>query len=497
MNEKTYVDASPSAASLIEGLRDFGYTFETSMADIVDNSITAEATEIDIYSEFNNGDKIIAFVDNGRGMSYEELIDAMKPGSRSPLSHREKGDLGRFGLGLKTASFAHARQLTVVSKRNGIVSAARWDLDDVAKSDRWEVEVLGEEVAIPFEEKLASKTGTLVLWGKLDRLGDSQDQEKDYRTFNSAVSDSMSHLALVFHRFLQGDGSFKKITMRVNNSPIEPIDPFNSRNSKTQQRDEMKIPFRQSMVNVRAFTLPHHGAVDKNEWEKYAGKEGYTRNQGFYLYRSGRLIMRGTWFGLVRQQQQTRLTRIRIDIDNSYDKEWKINVLKASAEPPRVVREQLKTVVNNLGFPSVRTYTKRARLLISPYKYPFWLRQISDDQISYLINRENPMLEELIDGASVGTQERIEKLLTLLERDVPLDSIFIDLADSPERIKIDEFSDSDALEIGRFFARQMIAENMAIDRILLELRTMPILIGKATVVDEIRMEIEGEINENN
>jgi hypothetical protein len=135
--------------------------------------------------------------------------------------------------------------------------------------------------------------------------------------------------------------------------------------------------------------------------------------------------------------------------------------------------------------------------LISPYKYPFWLRQISDDQISYLINRENPMLEELIDGASVGTQERIEKLLTLLERDVPLDSIFIDLADSPERIKIDEFSDSDALEIGRFFARQMIAENMAIDRILLELRTMPILIGKATVVDEIRMEIEGEINENN
>lgn len=491
MKKKIYVDASPSAASLIEGLRDFGYTFETSMADIIDNSITAKASNIDIYSEFNNGQMQIGFVDDGLGMSSEQLLNAMRPGSKSPLLARHKNDLGRFGLGLKTASFAHARRLTVVSKQDGVITKARWDLDEVSAADRWDLQILDQVDMVPFEEKLVSDSGTLVLWEKLDRFGELQDLEKDYRTFNSAISDSIQHLALVFHRFLQGDAPIKKIKMSVNNSLIEPLDPFNSKSTKTQQRDEIKIRFRDSLVTVRAYTLPHHGAVDRTEWEKYAGREGYTRNQGFYLYRSGRLILRGTWFGLVRQQQQTRLTRIKIDIDNSYDKEWKINVLKASAEPPRAVREQLKTVVNNLGFPSVRTYKKRARLLSSSYKYPFWLRQVNEEQISYLIDRKNPILREFVDDLSKDLQLRFENFLFLLEQDVPLDSIFIDISDNPERIQVNELSDSDAIITARFFARQMLAEKMEKERVISELSAMPLFSGNEKLIEMIEKEIDG------
>ena len=125
-------DASPSAASLIEGLRDFGYTFNTSVADIIDNSIAASATHIEILASFSAGIPRIAFIDNGKGMTREDLRTAMRPGSHSPKDLRAKFDLGRFGLGLKTASFAQCRKLTVVTRFNGVTNSAKWDLDYVA-----------------------------------------------------------------------------------------------------------------------------------------------------------------------------------------------------------------------------------------------------------------------------------------------------------------------------------------------------------------------------
>lgn len=154
------VDASPHASSLIEGMRDFGYTLDSALADIVDNSVTACATRVDIYSEMFGADPVIAVIDDGKGMSKTELLEALRPGSRNPREERIEGDLGRFGLGLKTASFSQCRRLTVITRVGGRTSAARWDLDRVAAEDKWLLEL----------PEVLMRSHFLVSWEARERL---------------------------------------------------------------------------------------------------------------------------------------------------------------------------------------------------------------------------------------------------------------------------------------------------------------------------------------
>ena len=168
------VTSTPSASILIESLRDIGYSFETAVADLIDNSITAGATIIQIFGVLDEGRARVAIVDNGCGMSHDELLEAMRPGSRSPLEDRERSDLGRFGLGLKTASFSQGRRLTVVSRQAGVTKAARWDLDHVAEVDEWSLQLPDQLADVPWVSELGA-SGTIVLWEKLDRVVDQAD----------------------------------------------------------------------------------------------------------------------------------------------------------------------------------------------------------------------------------------------------------------------------------------------------------------------------------
>lgn len=146
------IEAAPHASILIESMRDIGYTLETALADIVDNSIAAGATKISIFSDINNSDPKICILDNGEGMNKEKLYDAMRPGSRNPLEMRDSHDLGRFGLGLKTASFSQCRKITILTKNKLETSAACWDLDFVAKINKWLVVIPSNISEIPWSE---------------------------------------------------------------------------------------------------------------------------------------------------------------------------------------------------------------------------------------------------------------------------------------------------------------------------------------------------------
>lgn len=132
----------PKASSLIESLRDIGYTFESAIADVIDNSITANANQVNIHFDIFNNEPILAIIDNGIGMNYDEMLVAMKIGSKNPLDLRESNDLGRFGLGLKTASFSQCRKLTVVSSQNNQKIGMCWDLDLVATTNDWTLKIL-------------------------------------------------------------------------------------------------------------------------------------------------------------------------------------------------------------------------------------------------------------------------------------------------------------------------------------------------------------------
>ena len=295
-----FADATPHAASLIQSLRDIGYSCETALADILDNSITAGSRTIEILSDSGGDDPALGILDDGLGMSRTELIDAMRPGSRNPLSDRAVNDLGRFGLGLKSASFSQCKRLTVVSRKDGRTIGASWDLDLVATTNRWEVRLHDDVSDIPWADQLGDH-GTLVLWRSLDRLsgGVTGDQRRRAEHINRAIASAERHIRLVFHRFMTEDRP--PLVISLNGRKLQPLDPFGTSHSSHQSERPDRMMLTHGEVVFQSFTLPHHKSISHSEWEDLGGPDGHLRSQGFYVYRGRRLIIAGSWLGLARQ----------------------------------------------------------------------------------------------------------------------------------------------------------------------------------------------------
>ena len=435
------VRVQPRAKLLLESLRDIGYSLDTALADVIDNSIAAEATGISILASTVAPDVRIGVLDNGRGMSHDELLDAMRPGSRSPLEDRLVADLGRFGLGLKTASFSQCRRLTVITRQNGETSAARWDLDRVARTDDWVIELPDDPSALPWADRLGA-TGTLILWEDLDRLLDVTGSGDRSTVIDAKIDDAVSHLELVFHRYLTGEKATKKgdrpipkIRIDINGRQLEPLDPFFRSHSATVCGPLDAIGVQGEEILLQTFTLPHHSKVSPAEWERHAGPGGYTRNQGFYVYREKRLIIHGTWFGLARQTELTKLARVRIDLTNKLDTFWKIDVKKASAQPPQVVRERLRRIIEQIGASSRRVYTARGNRLTDQTLLPVWSRSRSSEGISYGINEDHPVITGFRSRLPKSLEGEFARLVETIGSAMPMDALFADLAGEPEKVR--------------------------------------------------------------
>jgi hypothetical protein len=423
---------APRASVLIESMRDIGYSLQTAVSDVVDNSITARAKNIELLADTTSDTPAIGILDDGSGMSKDELIEAMRPGSRSPLEERDADDLGRFGLGLKTASFSQCRRLTVLTRKDGITSCAVWDLDVIAETDEWFVELPVNFSDIPWNADLGVQ-GTLVVWQKLDRLVDVGN-ELDRRQLVHQIDETATHLELVFHRFLAGEQGLKKTSIFLNGRKLVPFDPFHSRHPATTFGPEEVFRLGVREMRIQAITLPHHKKVTTEEWNRYAGPEGYIKNQGFYLYRQKRLIIHGTWFNLARQTELTKLARVRIDIPNGMDSDWKIDVKKASAQPPRPVRDRLRRIIEVIGAGSKRAYTTRGQRLVTDDRLPVWTRSQDKNEISYGINPEHPSFDRFIKSLSDPQKNEFKRLLDLIESTIPLDTFFSDISSHPESV---------------------------------------------------------------
>ena len=244
------ISLDPEPRILIESLRDIGYSFNSALADIADNSITANANSVTIFA-IPDDEFRIAIIDDGDGLTRDELRKAMRLGSADPRAERNLHDLGRFGLGLKTASFSQCRRLTVASRKDGQIHAFTWDLDIVAETNAWTVMERDDVKRIPFIEELGD-SGTLVLWEKLDRLTGSRGSGRV--NYTRIISEAQDHLALVFHRFITGERGIKRVSIVVNGHELEAIDPFNTSHKATQRYDPERVC---PGVTVQAFTLPH------------------------------------------------------------------------------------------------------------------------------------------------------------------------------------------------------------------------------------------------
>ena len=135
---------------------------------------------------------------------------------------------------------------------------------------------------IPLYKSLQeSANGTIVIWEELDRFQTT--------SFSNLIDSLGKHLSLVFHRFLELSGT-KKLKISINNFELEPFNPFNIESIATQQINEEKIKVYDETITIQPFILPHHSKISQQEFERYATDEGYTKSQGFYLYRSNRLL---------------------------------------------------------------------------------------------------------------------------------------------------------------------------------------------------------------
>ena len=427
------VEVAPRPSSLLESMREIGYSLSTALADLVDNCIAAGADNVRVFASLDGEDPKVAVVDDGVGMTEPDLLEAMRLGSRSPLEERGPSDLGRFGLGLKTASFSQCRVLTVVTRTDGKTASARWDLNRVAASDRWQVQIPDDTASIPWADELGER-GCLVVWEHLgfrDTEGTTVRHTADYVR---QMDEARSHLELVFHRFLAGEPGRRRIRIELNHRPLEPFDPFHSRHPATIAGPAERIRVAGGHVLVQPFTLPHRGKVTAAEWERYGGPEGYLRNQGFYVYREGRLIIHGTWFGLARQRELTKLARIRIDMPNKLDGEWKIDVKKASAQLPPPVRDRLRRIIEPLGATSKRAFTHRGRRLVEKNRIPVWSRAQNKNQITYRINGDHPMIVDLLSRLPRESRGDLLRVIEVVGASLPMDALHADLGGDAESV---------------------------------------------------------------
>lgn len=422
----------PYAPTLIESTRAIGYTLETAIADIVDNSISASASCIEI-SFFPVGDSYIAILDNGYGMGADALETAMRYGSQNPNEKRAVNDLGRFGLGLKTASLSQCRTLTVVSKQHNHIEACCWDIDHVINAHDWSLLILDSEEdfnAIPQIEELRKlESGTLVVWQNLDRL---KVGELDFsRSMGKKMDVVRSHLSLVFHRYISGEPGLKRIQIRMNNTPIEPADPFLSKRNTQIMSDEI-MNIEGSKVIVRPYILPHISNLTNEEIVELGGKEGLRKSQGFYIYRNKRLLVWGTWFRMMRQAELSKLARVQVDIPNELDNLWTLDIKKSTAMPPEEVRNNLDSVVERLAENSKRTWVFRGKKETNDSIVHVWERfKGKQGGTYYTVNRDHPLLE-VFEGESQQVKKNIENLLKAIESELPLSSLYLDLnSDKP------------------------------------------------------------------
>ena len=393
----TYKENIPKADMLMGSMRSMGYSFESAIADVIDNSISAGCSFVSIFFPTDSFQKqAVGILDDGCGLSREELFEAMCYGSSSSEATRAESDLGRFGLGLKAASLSQCRVLTVVSVQDGEVCAYSWDYNYILKHKKWYVnELTSEEIEkLPYIDKLketgdSKGSATLVIWEDFDVL-DKSSNGQVFSTLRELSDKVQEHISLIFHRYI----SAKKISMWINNAKVQAQDPFlEYPGSKTTIKKVRTIALRDSqgierLVEVQPFVLPFATDLTEKDKKLLGGIENLRTKQGFYIYRNMRLIIWGTWFGL-KKSELTKKEAMDISVRKQTHRGRKDNTEDAISH--------------------------------------IWDRMKGrNDAFYYQINRNSPLCQYVFERIPDDVADVVETLLAEIEKGIPVQDIYID-----------------------------------------------------------------------
>jgi hypothetical protein len=445
----------PEPAALIESLRAFGYDLATALADLADNSLFHHSRHLNVHFHWAGANSAVALADDGDGMDEPTLVNAMRLGSRNPREIRDPADFGRFGLGLKTASFSQCRRVTVFTKQQRRKILIRcWDLDHIAETDKWQLLRTPSPLAAKLAEKLADlKQGTVVIWEKLDRLtadtATENDREED--SFLRRAEQVGEHFSAVFHRLMTGKNG---VRFSLNGKPIAPWDPFLTGEVATQRFEPEKLCFQGHIVEVEPFVLPHLSKLDAGTHRSAAGLKGWNAHQGFYIYRNRRLLVPGDWLGIKdwRQEEHYKLARIRVDLPNSLDHEWEIDVTKSRARPPEKLRRELTRIGEFTRSVAKRVYSYRGAKLLPAEgleRVFLWEQTAKHNQVFYRVNRDHPLVKQV--RAACADVPKFSALLRLIEETIPVPLITITDREKPDQTvgPFEKSKESEILEVMR------------------------------------------------
>lgn len=414
------------AKALMTGLRAIGYSFSSAVADIIDNSISANATEINIFSDPLSDVPYFCILDNGCGMSEAELDNAMLPGSDRSGKNECEQELGRFGLGLKSASLSQCREFTVASKKSGKIHAMSFDLDIIDAEDRLLLKILSaDEIdVLPHIHILAGyESGTLVIWTKFDKIESLAKNFED--SFRRLVAEAKKHTELVFHRF------YKTVEIYFHGKRIERRDPFLVDSIGRQQTGRTtEINVDGSIITVIPYTLPFANTLTLEEKALLGNPKSIYDDQGFYLYRNKRLISWGSWMHMGIRSEVNKLARIRVDIPSSLDSLWMLDVKKSSAKIPDKIKDMIKMAVEDSIVRSKRT-ARFPGAKEQSAQFKVWDRiNEHEGKIRYQINRNTPSIVALYEALEPSEKQLLDIVLSQIECYLPKYSITNDSMDA-------------------------------------------------------------------
>ena len=427
-------DNIPQADKLMGSMRHMGYSFESAVADVIDNSISAACENVYLlFPTDRMASLTMGILDDGYGMSNDVLFDAMRYGCTSSEEERSLEDLGRFGLGMKSASLSQCRILTVVSKHNGIYSAYTWDYNIILKKKKWVVlELTQLEIdALPYIDRLQEqKQGTLVLWSDFDVLHKSSDGQV-YDTLSDMRHSLETYISLIFHRYMSSKN--RKVSIFINNLKLKALDPFLEDHLKTTVKPERTIALKDStgkerLIRIKTFVLPFISDLSEKDQKMLGGIENLRQKQGFYVYRNNRLIIWGTWFGMKPRAELTKNARIRVDIPNSLDDIWEIDVKKQNASIPKRIKNQLRQTVLDALEISTRQQTHRGRKesVNDNIEYVWERMRGRNDHFYYQINREGNLYQMIRNKMTDEDASYFDIFIKEVERNFPIQQMYVD-----------------------------------------------------------------------
>jgi hypothetical protein len=456
MNVKA-IDAQPNPEFLIKSISEQGYSLETALADLIDNSISAKANKIEILTEHSSNYTSIFITDNGLGMTKDQLSVNMQFPSRDMESDRDVDDLGRFGLGLKTASFSQTRKFTVISRKKGSVefSAMTWDVAHLKKTGLWEIIVnTSEEISALLNrhtiiseshlEKLKDyQPNTIILWEGLKNFDNYIDLDRSHKHINEELTSTVSeYLSVVFHEFMESESNPLKI--RLNNTSVSPFNPFKSRlGAPARALEPREMRLGNDILKMQGYVLPVTASDNSNIWT--TTNKSLLDMEGIYIYRGNRIIFFGGWNGIIRKQAKLKLARLKIQVRNMNDEKLQLNVSKSKIAIPYELKRGVLRYISELKTGALNEYNNRGLKSSSnshlniENNLDLLQKQSTTKGPVYSINPKHPLvkiiLEDLSDDTTKDFKALIRSINLMLNRQRYTDSSYVEILDDKRTLE--------------------------------------------------------------